>query len=225
MFYLTFNCGAPPPLVPCSSFSHMQERRVSSTWCPPPLILPLLFSFLLLHQVAQSRYRSPVHVGNSSFQAGLSIWETAKVWDAMIEAPKVFNRVLIQFVCSVLSSSALTHKKKTSSFLSLSVRSSSILSAPERPRPHALPLKWCYILLRQKSWAWKCLFISACIGSGTVSCSGGTQAADRTLNGLDVSLDSRPNCSSICSLHIHHPGKGQAVVVANNRQAGVKINK
>lgn len=194
---------------------------------PPPLIPWLLFSFLVLHQVLRSRYRSPVHVGNSSFQTGLPIWETATVWDAMIEALKVFNRVLIQFVCSVLSSSALTHKKKkkTSSFLSLSVRRSSILSAPERPRPPALPLKWCYILLRQKSWAWNCLFISACIGSGTVSCSGGTQTADRTLNGLDVSLDSWPNCSSICSLHIYHPGIGQAVVVANNRQAGVKINK
>lgn len=79
---------------------------------PPLLIPPLLFSFLVLHQVLRSRYRSPVHVGNSSFQTGLPIWETATVWDAMIEALKVFNRVLIQFVCSVLSSSALTHKKK-----------------------------------------------------------------------------------------------------------------
>lgn len=40
----------------------------------------------------------------------------------MIEALKVFNRVLIQFVCSVLSSSALTHKKTPNLIFSLFVR-------------------------------------------------------------------------------------------------------
>lgn len=83
----------------------------------------------------------------------------------LIVALKGFNRVLIQFLCSVNSSSALTHKKKTSSCLSLSIWSSSTLSGPERPQP----LKWYYILLRQKSWAWKCLFTSTCIGTGAVS--------------------------------------------------------